>query len=109
MQLKTIQMGWRGLETVVNKIVDAVNGNDPLEGAGIRITETDRGKIIELASDAQSQGPADGQTAAAPQQLSSVWHGVKWQEVDVMDANCNRSTITVLVQTGNSDDSITIS
>jgi|SRR5215470_8103626 len=106
MQLRNIQAGWKGFETVINKIINAVNTNEPLEGAGIRITDTSRGKLIETSDKGSS---SSGDTTAAGTAPGIVtWHGVAWQDVDVVDANCNKSTITVLVQTGNSADLITI-
>lgn len=106
MQLKSVQMGWRGLEEVVNRIVAAVNSNEPIEGSGIRISDTAKGKLIELAPKNQPQQQTTQQGGAGG--AGGIWHGVKWQDVDVIDADCNRSTITVLVNTGNSSDTIQI-
>jgi hypothetical protein len=101
MRLAYIKSGWKTLAVRLNKIIDAVNANEPVEGSGIRIIETANGKIIQTS--------ASGASAQSDQPSVQYWHGVKWQNVDVMDSDCNKSTITVLVQTGNFDDSILIS
>jgi malonyl CoA-acyl carrier protein transacylase len=103
--LKPFRFAWKELDEALNKIAYAVNFNAPLEGAGIHLDEKGgRGTSINWTETKTSSAPSSASQAAA----QNIWHGVKWQEVDVMDANCNRSTITVLVYTGDSSDSITI-
>ena len=108
--LAQVKVGWAGLEKILNRVIDRVNWNCPVEGAGIRISDGKSGKIIELASaaDGKSSGTSQAASGGAATTTSVLWHGVKWQQVDVMDSSCNRSTITVLISTGNSGDTITI-
>jgi len=105
--LKQFRFAWKELDEALNKIADAINFNAPLEGTGIHLDELGgHGISINRADQGDSGGGGSSQQKTAPPQV--VWHGVAWKNVDVMDANCNRSTITVLVSTGNAGDSITI-
>ena len=106
--LKRFRFAWKELDEALNKIADAVNNNAPLEGSGIHLDEkggngTSINRLDTKSTQANSSNP-QGQGGTG----QVIWSGVKWQSVDVMDANCNRSTITVLVYTGNSSDSIQI-
>ena len=106
-------MGWRGLENVINRIVEAVNGNDPIEGAGIRITALSNGKLIEVASSAMTgNNPGSGNAGGGQNHIlvyNTTWSGVKWQNVTVVDpATCAQSTLSVLVNTGNPSDTVIV-
>jgi len=104
--LKPFRFSWKELDIALNKIADAINFNAPLEGTGIHLDEMGgQGTSINRTDGQGSAAASSAQQSTAPQ---VVWHGVAWQNVDVMDANCNRSTITVLVHTGKSSDAITI-
>ena len=37
---------WKALNDAFAKVTDAIDANEPIEGAGIRIEETGQGKII---------------------------------------------------------------
>jgi hypothetical protein len=56
MHLQRVKAGMKGLEIVLNKIIDAINANEPLEGAGMRFEKNANGTIINLG--AQSLGGA---------------------------------------------------
>src|ERR1700746_245972 len=111
--LKNVQMGWKGLQDVINRIIDTVNSQSPVEGSGIRIVDTDNGKLISVAGETTGQGSGGGaQTQQGdPHELVNglIWRTVKWQEVTVVDpSTCAQSTLTVLVSTGDVNDSIVI-
>jgi len=109
-QLKKVEMGWRAMEGIVNAIVGAINENAPVEGDGIRITSDSRGSVISFSQASTGSSSSGSQAKQGGGGGASIlWHGVKWQSVDVMDSACNRSTITVLVNTGNSGDVVQIS
>jgi len=49
MQVKDHTLGWKGLHRIVKEHADAINRNQPIEGTGIRITSTPKGKLIEVS------------------------------------------------------------
>lgn len=115
MRAKEVKTRWKALGNVLNRLVNVINANEPIEGAGIRISDGGKGgKIIETtAALGQSTTAQSGQggTQSAPPNLVSglTWHGVKFEPVTIVDpSTCAQSTISVLVQTGNNSDSITI-
>jgi len=120
MPLQKVIIGWRGLERIINQIIETVNSHEPIEGAGIRITEhKEVGKVIELAALADGKTPTSPTSPTSPggggtQQPhlladSITWYGVKWQGVTVVDPKtCAQSTLSVLVYTGDDNDSIYI-
>ena len=106
--LKNVQMGWKGLQDVINRIIDTVNSQTPVEGSGINIEDSANGKIISVANQTGGGGGGDssqtnaGAGAQDPHLLATEidWHGVKWQDVTVVDpSTCAQSTLTVLTQT----------
>ena len=52
--LKNVQMGWKGLQDVINRIIDTVNSQTPVEGSGVRIVDTSNGKLISVADKKKS-------------------------------------------------------
>lgn len=114
--LEQVIIGWKGLQKIINRIIDHANASVPLEGDGIRIQETANGILISTANDAENVGPtaaSSGQSAGQQQNHSTIdkieWTGVKWQGVTVVDpSTCAQSTLTVLVKTDDPSDSILI-
>src|SRR5215468_6921338 len=112
MPLRNVTIGWKALNRIINRIIDTVNANEPLEGAGIRIIEHQNGKLIELSDTGTTSSPDRNQQQSAisdPHQLiyTITESGVKWQQVTVVDpGTCAQSTITVLTFTGNPNDII---
>jgi hypothetical protein len=114
--LKNVQAGWKGLQDVINRIIDTVNSQTPLEGSGIRIVDTSNGKLISVASETTGgggggSGGGGGGSTQEPHLLinAEILHGMKWEDVTVVDpVTCAQSTITVLRLTRDLNDSITI-
>src|ERR1700741_86279 len=110
-QLTRVQIGWKGLEDVINEIRNRINVNQPLEGSGIRIEDSPGGgKLISL-SPSPTTSSDNQQPATDPHLLATEvdWHGVKWQDVTVVDpSSCAQSTLSVLTKTGNTDDVVII-
>jgi hypothetical protein len=107
MQLKSIQgMGWKGMEMVVNRLIDAINANAPVEGAGIRLEQLGAsGTIISAANSGLTTGGAVGSAGgtAAPTSIP----GVPIQ-IQAFDLNNNPVTITVMTD-GNGFSASTLS
>lgn len=111
--LKQVRIGWKGLENIINEIIDKVNISVPIEGDGIRIVDAPNGKVISASSQPASNSASGATTQVASQAHSTIdkisWYGVKWQDVTVVDpSTCAQSTLTVLVNTGDESDSILI-
>jgi len=116
--LKPFRFAWKDLNDALNKIVNAVNRNAPLEGTGIHLDETG-GQGVRINRQDSNSGNT-GDTAAKQQQGSGTqdphlladsieWFGVKWQDVTVVDpSTCAQSPLSVLIHTGNNNDSIVI-
>ena len=117
MRVGQVRFGWKNLEEVINGLIDAINANEPLEGQGVTVEDkTGGGKMISVMRQGKQPAgtPAGAPTqgdGAQPQLLradSIEWYGVKWQDVTIVDENCAKSTIKVLVSTGSDSDSIVI-
>ena len=90
MQLQERKVGWLGLERIINDIIRGVNGNEPIEGAGIRVTQTNRGKIIEVAS-------ADGKQPTGSNQATGGGGTAQTATIIAFDQDMNPITLSVLV------------
>jgi hypothetical protein len=106
--LKPFRFAWKELHEALNKIADVVNSNAPLEGTGIHLDEKGGYGTSINATKTQSSDAPDSASQQGGGGAQVVWRGVTWQDIDVMDSACNKTTITVLVYTGNSSDSIAI-
>jgi hypothetical protein len=114
--ISTVQCGIKALEEVLNRIVAAVNARTVVAGAGLTSQETPENIVISVANKdddhgQQQQTPGGGGGTQDPHLLATsvIWYGVKWQSVTVVDpTTCAQSTLSVLVNTGDNSDSITI-
>jgi hypothetical protein len=112
-KLKRVSAGIKSLENALNRIIDAVNENRPIEGSGIRIEKNANGSIITLANQANgapsnavtgSSGTDDDSTlqaqitnlAARISSLETLLQNSSWSTVLTVDGACNKSTINVL-------------
>jgi len=100
-----VDCGIKPLETVLNRMVSAINRRTVDTGVGLVKSETETGILISLANRDERSGGA-AQTGGGSATIA--WQGVKWIQVNVVDANCNQSTITVLSWTGNAADTVTV-
>lgn len=94
MRITHVNIGWRGLENILNQMIDAINSNEPLEGSGIRITTHSpySGALIETANSASGSPPPDsGQSAGGGGQMS----GGQWTSIVAFDPNGNPVTLNV--------------
>jgi hypothetical protein len=73
--LQRAQIGWKGLEDIINQIIDHVNSNTPIEGDGIRIVDGPNGKVISAAILAVGGG-----SGASPAEVPA---GVGWRQMAV--------------------------
>jgi hypothetical protein len=107
--LTKVRCGWKWLERTLNQLIEAINENKPIGGAGIHTTVSAGGTSISTqvhakGSDAATTTGAAG-AAASGTGSGSLGSGAfppdGWGvlAIDIMDANCNRSTIQVLVKT----------
>ena len=109
MPLGHVGIDWIWLQDNLNKIIDEINTNKPLSSSTIAVNGSPNGSLLTLTNSQQGSGSGGGGTSPSHSTINSIrWHGVKWQNVDVMDASCNRSTIKVLVDTGISTDYVDI-
>jgi hypothetical protein len=116
--LQRAQIGWKGLQNIINQIIDEVNKQTPLAGTGIHTEDAVHGITISLANQTGSSTTSSDQTSTGggggvqdPHLLATsvIWYGVKWQDVIVVDpGTCAQSTLSVLVSTRDNNDSITI-
>jgi hypothetical protein len=89
-----VKIGWKKLRTILNDvIIKNLNLQKPLKGDGISLSQTASGTIISTIQrgDDTSGGKSTGSNISAG----------SWTPVDVMDANCNRSTIWVWASSTN--------
>jgi len=112
-QLSRVQIGWKALEKLINETRDRINANMPVEGSGTRIEDVAGGKMISYSPGSTTSSDIQQPTTTPqdPHLLATgiIWYGVKWQSVTVVDpSTCAQSTLSVLVSTGNDNDSITI-
>jgi hypothetical protein len=91
MQVRHIQVGWKWLEGVLNRMIGAINGNEPLDGSGIRIVDTSNGKLISVAAETSSQNASGGGGGAQTQQGVTVP-----VTIQAFDANNNPVMLTVM-------------
>lgn len=85
---------WKKLETTFRTFAEAINENMPLEGDGIRIVDTEGGKLISVASDSK------GKPTGAPTQDTGGGGGGPtdgaWMTVTIVDpSTCAQSQIQV--------------
>ena len=107
------RIGWKTLRADINHLVDAINANQPVEGAGIRIRDGAAGKVIETAV---TEGNLPGNNASQSQTTAQhgltnyiTWIGVKWVDLTTVDpVTCQQSTVKVLMYTGNASDTVDI-
>jgi hypothetical protein len=79
-----IKIGWKQLKTILENIRTAINRNEPVRGAGIKIDYTETGTIISLETG------ADGNDNAPP-----ITAG-QWTPVTIVDpTTCAQSTLYV--------------
>ena len=94
-QLTRVQIGWKGLEDVINEIRNRINVNQPLEGSGIRIEDSPGGgKLISL-----SPSPTTSSDNQQPQPSNNNLVAVT---IQAFDTNNNPVTLTVMVPVSNS-------
>jgi hypothetical protein len=113
--ISTVQCGIKALEEVLNRIVAAVNARTVVAGAGLTSQETPENIVISVANKdddhgqtgTQGGGQGGGGMAFTPTN-QIIWQGVRFQNITVMDANCNSSTLSVIVSTGNNSDAVVI-
>jgi hypothetical protein len=85
-----VKIGWKKLRTILNEvIIKNLNLQKPLKGDGISLSQTASGTIISTIK--------RGGDASTGSNISAG----SWTPVDVMDANCNRSTIWVWASSTN--------
>src|SRR6201993_5104208 len=96
--LKNVQMGWKGLQDVINRIIDTVNSQTPVEGSGVRIVDTSNGKLISVAAETSSQ---DGSGGGAQQ--SSGGGNLVAVTIQAFDINNNPVSLMVMVPASSSD------
>ena len=78
--IKTVKLGWKALEAILNNMIAGINQRGVTTGDGLSFEETDNGKLIWVTKAATDGTGPDGGA---------------WITIDVMDINCNRSTIQV--------------
>jgi hypothetical protein len=126
MQLSTFKTGWKKLDEMLNKIVEAINANCPQRSDTIFIDETASGAIIKIApptdngtapgSGTSSTTSTDDDTAlqneisalqtdnslltARVAILETLLNGLTTQQLVVVDPNnnCAQSTVTFFIQ-----------
>jgi hypothetical protein len=109
-----VTIGWRWLERTLNQLIDEHNKQRPLPSSTIAVEESPHGTLLKVVGTPQSQDKNQSQgTGSQVKHLLAtnlIWIGVKWQNVTLIDPanNCAQSTLRVLVNTGNSNDSISI-
>jgi hypothetical protein len=110
-------MGWKGLEEVINQMVQAINNEVALEDARIEITDTNRDKfeVSKIVRGSTDAGEGLCSARAIQGQTDTLrWDGIKWHDLRVVDsATGEQSMILVLVRgiespSGFGGDSITI-
>jgi len=84
-RLRRIRAGHKGLEKAFNTIIDAVNENMPIEGAGIRISRNSNGSIIEIAAQPTSPqspgGASSSGSGAQPDLITPAGETAAWLEI----------------------------
>src|ERR1700751_4640029 len=88
--LKNVQVGWKGLQDVINRIIDTVNSQTPVEGSGIRIVDTSNGKLISVAAETSSQASGGGGGAQTQQGVTVP------VTIQAFDVNNNPVMLTVM-------------
>src|SRR5258708_38932129 len=85
-----VNIGWKDLEGVLNRLVHAINRRTIETGYGLTKEEGENGVIIALES---GKGGAGGQSLPAddlkPWEFTPDGEAAHWQKVVVLDANCN--------------------
>lgn len=97
-----IQIGWVWLERTLNRIIDAINANQPLASSSIAIEQSPNGTVLRVVK-SQDQQPPQGAGGGGGQQQPAqqvIWHNVSWKTVTVVDpVSCAQSQIVIPVQT----------
>jgi hypothetical protein len=89
--LKSVKMGWKAVEVILNGMIKGINQRTIINGAGLSKQESDSGTILWVTKLGDDNGQPN--TTAATTTGGPTEGG--WVSIDVMDANCNKSTIQV--------------
>jgi hypothetical protein len=95
-QVNNVSLGWKNLETVLNRLVRAINQRTIETGYGLTKEEGENGVIIRLEAGKTGQG--DGSEPSMPDEpwkFTPDHETAAWHSVQVMDENCNRYSMWV--------------
>jgi len=88
--VNSVAVGWKALEGVLNRLVQAINRRTIETGYGLTKEESENGVIIALEAGKGGVGgdslPSD---EAKPWKFTPDAELARWQKVVVLDADCN--------------------
>lgn len=99
MALGHFKFGWPALERALNELVDAVNGNEPMEGEGTHIEKKGKYGITIHARAAQGGQGSPTTTGGGGMTIPGkvFIQNTKWQEVILVDSStCQESVSSFL-------------
>ena len=85
--LARVNIGWQWLQDVINKIVERTNAQKIIPSASVAVQETPSGTILTVQPQADQQ--QSGQQSGKPNGNAG------WQQIMLVDNNCNRYTMKV--------------
>jgi hypothetical protein len=101
-RLQPAKVKWKSLNLVLNKMIDAINMAQPLNGAGINVHPSAGGTSISLQTLTKSTDPKSDSTVQ-PEQNSggSGPEGGGWVTIQIMDTEtCTTTSLEVWAKTG---------
>jgi hypothetical protein len=95
-RLQPAKFKWKSLNAVLNKMIDAINMAQPLNGAGINVHPSAGGTSISLQTLTKSTDPKSDSTVQPEQNSGGGGPGDgAWLTVDIMSTDCVRQTVQV--------------
>jgi hypothetical protein len=91
--IKSVKLGWKAMEDILNGMINGINQRTIINGAGLSKQETSSGTMLWITKLGADNGQDQTGTDTTPTSGGPTEGG--WVTIDVMDGNCNRSTIQV--------------
>ena len=94
--ISNVTFGWKDLQNVLNRLVQAINQRTIETGYGLTKEEGESGVIIRLEAGKTGSGE-NGPTDQPPEPWRVTPDGevAGWRAIQVMDENCNRYAMWV--------------